>query len=142
MSTFGEHYSRLHDDELIHLALTRELTEEATTALQAELRTRGISDLDSHRHAYREEVEAAELDRDVKLAARGKAVHFRTWALCLLALFFCLLGVYLRTYPDPDKPHEWELIVTLGVATFLFSLLTSYLSRLWSKRVLYRKPPT
>ncbi len=142
MSTFGEHYSRLHDDELIHLALTHGLKEEAATALQAELRMRGISDLDSHRLAYREEVEAADLDRDVKLAARGKAIRFRTWVLCLMALFFCLLGVYLRAYPDPDKPHEWELIFTLGVATFLFSILTSYLSRLWSERVLNRKPPT
>ena len=45
MSQFTEHYAHLHDDELIHLALTSELVPEAIAALQAELAKRGITDL-------------------------------------------------------------------------------------------------
>ena len=41
MSHFQQHYAQLHDEALMEIALTRELTPEATEALQAELARRG-----------------------------------------------------------------------------------------------------
>lgn len=143
MSSFNEYYARLHDDELIHLALTRELTPEAADALKTELQSRGISDLTSHEQLYRQEVQAEEIHRTKQLSTKRKIVRWRTWFLCLCAASMCARGVFLSSRPNPERPGEdGGLFIVLGVAVFLFAWATSFFSRLWSERVVHRKPPT
>jgi hypothetical protein len=142
MSQFRQHYSRLHDDELIHLSLTRELTPEAQDALRAELQERGITDLSSHERTFHHEAQAEDQHREKQILFKQKIVRWRTWFIYLGAALACSRGAYLLLRPNLERPgDDGGLLITMGIAMFLFGWGTSFLSRIWSKHVIHRKPP-
>ena len=138
MSQFTRHYAQLHDEDLIHLALTRELVPEATEALYIELKRRGIEDLSSHRSVLQREATSENAYRHEKTSviSLGNIFFF-----AVSALFF-VFGTYRIVVPNTDKPeaHGFEEI-KVGISLFFVTLIWSLMQHLWRKYVIYRKPP-
>lgn len=141
MSQFAQHYERLHDEALIELALRQELVPEATAALHAELQKRGIKDLSVHAQVLQREAVAEEAHRHQQISHRGKVTKWRTRFLYAMAAFCAGYGVFRILVPNLDRPgDDGGIMLVLGVGIFLFALVSSWLSRLWSERVLHRPP--
>lgn len=141
MSHFAEHYARLHDEDLIDLALRGELLPEAGEALRAELSKRGIQDLASHRAIRQREEAAAKVHRQGQIAHRAKFVGWRTKMLYAMASLMCGYGLFLLVYPNTARPgDDGGLMLVMGIALFIFAAVSSWLSNLWSRRVLHRPP--
>ncbi len=139
MSQFTGHYAQLHDEDLIHLALTRQLVPEATEALHTELKRRGIEDLSAHRSVLQREAASEDAHRYEKTSviSLGNIFFFVVSAL------FCISGIYRIVVPDAAKPEGdgFEEIKT-GISLFFATLIWSFIQDLWRRHVLYRKPPT
>ena len=133
MSQFTEHYAHLHDDELIHLALTRELVPEAIAALQAELAKRGITDLSAHRIELQREL----VDEEVSRQARISVISLGALISYIASAAICLYGVYLVAAQNDDGVGTLKL----GIGLFLITFFWSWAQYLWRKHVLYRRPP-
>ncbi len=141
MSQFAQHYARLHDDDLIDLALRGDLIPEAGEALQAELTKRCIHDLASHWAIRQREEIALEAHRQGQIAHRAKVVGWRTKMLYAMASLMCAYGLFRLIYPNTERPgDDGGLMLVIGIAVFIFAVVSSWLSNLWSRRVLYRPP--
>jgi hypothetical protein len=142
MSHFQQHYAQLHDDELVEIALNRELTPEATEALKAELARRGITDLSAQRASLQQERSAEVAHLGAKVARDHRRIAWRTRFLCVIAASSCAYGAYRLANPNPERPgDDGGLMLALGVAMFLFAGASSWLSRRWSQHVLHRGAP-
>ncbi|MEO6277949.1 hypothetical protein [Roseateles sp.] len=141
MSQFAQHYERLHDEALIELALRQELVPEATAALHAELQKRGINDLSAHAQVRQREAISEDAHRRQQISHRGKVTKWRTKFLYAMAVVCVGYGVFRILVPNVDRPgDDGGIMLVLGVGIYLFALLSSRLSRLWSERVLHRPP--
>ena len=141
MSQFAQHYARLHDEELIELALRQELVPEASAALQAELARRGIGDLASHQAIRQREAIAEETHRQEQIARRAKVTSWRTKFLYAVSMLVCAYGVFRIFAPNAEQPgDDGGLMLVLGIAIFVLALISSWISRIWSERVLHRPP--
>lgn len=138
MSQFTEHYIHLHDEELIHIALTRELVPEAMEALRAELTKRGITDLGAHRTQLQREFITEETGRQANIAVVSLGVLISYIASAAI----CLYGLYLIVAPSPAGPvDDGVSTLKLGLGLFVITFVWSWAQHLWRKHVLYRRPP-
>jgi hypothetical protein len=142
MSHFQQHYAQLHDDELVAIALNRELMPEASEALKTELARRGITDLSAQQAERQQERSAEVAHLGAKVARQHQVIAWRTRCLCVIAAACCAYGAYRLANPNPERPgDDGGLMLALGVAMFLFAGASSWLSRRWSQKVLYRGAP-
>ena len=140
MTDFKQHYSNLHNDELIELALSRQLVPEAQQALKEELKKRGINDLSSHKTAIVNEISAAENVRQKRLSHHRKVIGWRTKAFYvfgLISIIYGLYGMFIQSPPNTDR----FIFTLLGVVVVIFAWFGSIIDKLWAKYVLYRIPP-
>ena len=138
MSQFTEHYAHLQDEELIHIALTRELVTEAMEALHAELMKRGITDLSAHRTKLQREIVTEEIGRQAKVSVISLGVLISYVGSAAI----CLYGLYLIIAPNSaDPPNDGASTLKLGLGLFLITFVWSWAQHLWRKHVLYRRPP-
>jgi hypothetical protein len=122
-----ERYSSLNDDELLNLAVSGGLTEEALQTLNQELRRRGIHDTTQ----YQQHLERFDRDQLAKkqkaLVREEKSVRFQARIGYGVALFGVLLGLY-RWFGQHDK--------TNGIAILIASAALSPI--IWALTVLHR----
>lgn len=140
ISRFAERYSGLNDDELVHIALTSDLVPEATSALQNELEKRGLSDLSAQRNRMIREVEAEDIARKAEINRRNTvSTGITKWlyALGVLALAYGLYVAFFTAHGGGDD----AVLVVIGPAIIFGAWLRSRLAKLWTEKVLLRKPP-
>jgi hypothetical protein len=141
MSQFRDHYSRLHDEALVELALRGGLTDEATADLLAELQSRGINDLSPYKAELERESRSEERHRQDQLAFRAKVVRWRTRAILAVGLASCAYGVFRLVVPNRMEPwDDGGIEFVVGIALIVFALVSARFSKWWSERVLLRKP--
>lgn len=141
MSHFTQHYAQLHDEDLIQLALKRELLPEALEALNAELKNRGIRDLSAYRAVLESEVINDEADRQAKISHQTNASRWGTRFSYGLSAFLCLEGAYRFAVPSGNPGDNGLGSFKLGISLFVITLAVSWLRHLWRKHVLYRRAP-
>ena len=142
MSQYADHYKHLHDEALIDIALRSELLPEAEAALRAELQSRGISDLSSHREVKEFELEAQDRLREQHLTHRAKVLKWRTRFLYVMSALSLAWGIALYVRHDPAKsPEDGGLFILGAPLLAVFGFLSHWASKAWDERVLYRKPP-
>lgn len=141
-SPFAQHYAQLHDEDLIDLALTRELAPDAAAALKAELAARGLHDLSGHQRERESEARHEDAARQTDIARRQRVVRWRTGFIVVVAVLVLARGAWLMGAPNPAQPgDDGGLLLALGVALLGFAALSSWLSGLWMRQVLRRAPP-
>jgi uncharacterized membrane protein (DUF485 family) len=142
MTGFRDRYERMSDDELIHIALTTELTPEAKAELMEVLSSRGISDLSAFRADVAEEIKRTEDMRESKLNRRKKFVRVRTWLLLVVSICFCAFGTYETVWPNAMAPGNGSTMMFVAAVVATFALITERIDLFWQRHVLYRRPPT
>lgn len=141
MSRYAAHYSTLHDDALIELALRDELLDEAKADLHAELKRRGITDLAAARAVRDGEATAEEDFRQRTLATRSRVIVWRTRMIYFFAAASIAYGVYRLVNPNAANPgDDGGIMILLGIGLLLFAVVSSAASRFLNARVLHRKP--
>ena len=141
MAQFRDHYSRLHDEALIDLALRGSLSEEAVADLWAELKNRGIKDLAPYQAELERESHSQEQYRQEQLARRRTLVRWRTRVMLAIGLAASAYGVFRLVVPNRIEPWDdggIELVV--GIVIIVFALASARISIWWDERVLLRKP--
>lgn len=136
---FARQYASMADDELIDIALSKQLTTIAQECLDAELQKRGLKDLSLHRELRDQEHRELEGRNEGKLAT---AASGRRWGLRLgyaVSALFALRGFYLLAYPlSTDPPNQGPLFILLAVFMVLVAIAIAKLARWWHAKVLYR----
>ena len=139
-SQFQQHYASLHDDELMHLALSDGLVPEASAALRQELQRRGIHDI----AAYQASVEQEEREQEsVRLSNISKNHQYEKkfsrifYAIALLTFAY---GLYQIWIPATER-NEGEIGLIAGPAIFIFIWLRSKAKKIWTEQIIFRKPP-
>lgn len=142
MSQFRDTYERLGSDQLIHIALTRELLPEAEATLKAVLASRGILDLSGHRAELQQELSSIEEDRQIKVERRLKAIRWRTRFTVAISLVVLAVGLYFVAYPDKKGSAGDDVMVAIGIGGLLYAFVSDWFSRISTERVLLRRNPT
>jgi hypothetical protein len=137
---FQQHYATLRDEDLIQIALTRELVPEAQHAITEELERRGIRDLSSYKVQMDQESAAEEEQRQQKIAHRSKTSGWLTNFSYVFGLAALLYGIFRAIVPRATAPGD-DIMIVVGLAIIVFGWLRSKLAKLWVENVLYRKPP-
>ena len=136
---FQQHYNDLQDEELVQIALTRELVPEAQQALTEELSKRGINDLSKYKALMAQETEAEEDMRQKHIAHRSRTSGWFTKIAYAIGLVALLYGVFRAVFPSNTARGD-EGMIAGGLAIIFFAWLRARISKIWVENVLYRKP--
>ena len=139
-SPFREHYAGLHEDELVHIALTRDLIPQAKEALQQELAQRGITDLTQHRQQMEQERVAQEERRQVELERRSATSGWSTKIGYGIGGLMFLYGAFCAAVPQADG-QDATILIALGPAVVLGTWVMAKMNKMWGEKVLFRQPP-
>ena len=93
LAHFQQHYADLRDEDLIQIALTRELVPDARKALAEELSKRGLNDLSSYKALMEKEAAAEEEVRQEHIAHRSRTSGWFTkyaYVTGLAAFLYCV----------------------------------------------------
>ncbi len=91
---FKGRYAGMSDEELAELALRNELIDEARLYLDAELKLRGISDLEPYRKLFAEERERVIAHSQQRLEKHKAASFFRFRLAAIVSFLIALFGVW------------------------------------------------
>jgi IS5 family transposase len=137
---FQEHYRRLNDDELAHIALTRELVPDAAAALSAELATRGITDLSARRDEVHREVAAVERVRQTHIERISAISRIATRFLYAAGALMLLYGVF-RVFVKAPSGQDDTIMIVIGPLIIFCAWVRTKLAKVWYEKILFRKPP-
>lgn len=137
---FQQRYSTLHSEELVRIALTRELSPEAQQALQGELTKRGIADLASYKDELDHEAAVEEERRTNHIEHRTRTSGWLKWVLYMLGVLALLYGIYRSIFPRIAAPGD-DVMIVVGLAIVFLAWLQEKVANFWVRHVLFRKSP-
>ena len=137
---FREHYGTLSDDELVHIALTRELVPDAAEALKTELVSRGILDLSTQREEMFREASAQEQMRQRDISHRTTISRNVTKFIYAFGVLMLAYGIFRIFVKDPSGQDD-TIMAVVGPAIIFCAWLRAKLAAVWYEKVLFRKPP-